>query len=109
MLVNPVPVDVEFLGDHHGDGRPQALADLRVFQADNHAAVRIDLEEEAQHALAFLFVRECRQADDEAAGGAQPGDQHLAARDAISPGRRIHDFSPAAISAARWMALRMRT
>jgi hypothetical protein len=96
-----VPLDVEFLGNHHRHRRAQALAYLRILASDHDAAIGIDLYEEAQHALAFLFVGQCRKTDDQATCGPGPSDQYLPAGDAVSFEKGAHDCSPLESSAAR--------
>jgi hypothetical protein len=96
-----LPDDVEFLGDHHRQGGTQALSDFRLLTADDHGAIRIDLHEEANLAFAFFLESEGGQTDDEATGRARTGNQELSTCELVSLRCRVHDSSPAAISAAR--------
>ncbi len=96
-----VPLDVEFLGHHHRQGRPQALADLGLLGADDDRTIRIDLHEPAYRPCVVSLVGECRQADDQAAGDPGSNDQELTTGYLISLEDGTHDASPVISSAAR--------
>ncbi len=78
------PLNVQFLGHHHGQHGARSLADLRVLGADDDAVVRLDLDEKADLAdclagLASLASqRERRNAQHEAASNRCAGNQETA-------------------------------
>ena len=110
------PVALELFGDEHGHGGEDALSHLRLADPDGHRVVGID-DEPGVHLLApfarhpglvhdRVGPRAGRNAkcEHQSARGARARDDELASIQF----HRVHRLHPYAISAARWIALRIR-
>ena len=118
-----LPVAVEFLGDDHRHGGPDALTHLRLGDADGDRVVRVDDQPGVDLRAGFVdvpgrFARASErhvEGDGEAAGGRGRGLDEAAAREArslrmLAVHVRIPPQAMASVasSAARWIAVRMR-
>jgi hypothetical protein len=101
------PLDVEFFGDEHGECRANTLADFGLVAADDDVTVGLYLDEKPQLPFVDGIGRETERGDAEyqASGGGRAADEELAAAEF---GCGCVHLAPPLISAARWIALRMR-